>query len=175
MTLSVPDFDVLLRSATSTAVHLEMRDAYAVADEAAEFEHFRSTGKRWDGEQAESCWRPWVDLVAETIGRGVAVRRARIVGEPVSEYIRFEHAGTGWNLQAGEDVRWLPRRLSVDVALPGSDFWLIDSRAVRFNIFDGSGDVVDPEFTEDPDVARLCADAFETVWERATPHAQYAV
>ncbi|MFI9160745.1 DUF6879 family protein [Kitasatospora aureofaciens] len=34
MTQNVPDFSALLRGARRTAVHLEMRDVYGVADEA---------------------------------------------------------------------------------------------------------------------------------------------
>lgn len=175
MPSNVPNFDELLKSAQHSAVHLEMRDAYGVADEAEEFDLWRRTGRRWEGEQAEAYWRPWVDLIAETVARGVTVRRARIVSEPVTEYIRFEHAGTEWNLRAGELVRWLPRRQASDIALPGNDFWLIDERAVRFNIFSGDGAVVEPDYSEDPAVAKLCASAFEAVWECAVLHEDYKV
>ncbi|MFC1414321.1 DUF6879 family protein [Streptacidiphilus sp. N1-12] len=45
---------------------------------------------------ASDHWRrSWVELIGETTGRGVVVQRARIVSEPVSEYIRYEHAGSG--------------------------------------------------------------------------------
>jgi hypothetical protein len=30
------------------------------------------------------------------------------------------------NAAAGEDVRWLPRRRASDLALPGTDFWVLD-------------------------------------------------
>ena len=53
--------------------------------------------------------RPWLDLIREVTGRGVPVRRARVVSEPVTDYIRFEHATTDSNVAAGEQVRWLPR------------------------------------------------------------------
>ena len=67
------------------------------------------------------------------------MRRARIVSEPVSEYIRFEHDVTYTNVAAGEEVRWLPRRLASDIALPGNDFWLFDERLAVFNHFAGAG------------------------------------
>lgn len=170
----VPDFTELLNSAKTSAVHLEMHDSYAVADEAEDFATWRSTGLR-DVDPDSDYWRPWVELVGTTVGRGVTVRRARVVSEPVSDYIRFEHAGTPVNLAAGEQVRWLPRRLASDLALPGNDFWLIDSRAVRFNLFTGDGDLAKPQYTEDPATAKLCADAFEAVWERATPHELFVI
>ncbi|WP_438948653.1 DUF6879 family protein [Streptomyces atratus] len=58
----------------------------------------------------------------EKAARGVRVLRARVVSEPVTEYIRFEHAITDANLRAGEEVRWLPRRRASTLALPGNDF-----------------------------------------------------
>lgn len=48
-------------------------------------------GHRDDPADRASWWRPWLELIRRTVDRGVAVRRARIVSEPVSEYIRFEH------------------------------------------------------------------------------------
>jgi hypothetical protein len=56
------------------------------------------------------------------IQAGTQIRRAHIVSEPVTEYIRFEWAGTQYNVTAGEDVRWLRRRLAWRIALPGNDF-----------------------------------------------------
>ena len=48
-------------------------------------------------------------------------------------YIRFEHATTGSNIDAGEQVRWLPRRRAADLLLPGCDCWVFDGRRVLFN------------------------------------------
>jgi len=105
------------------------------------------------------------------------MRRARIVSEPVTDYIRWEHAVTALNVGAGEQVRWLPRRHASDIALPGNDFWLIDGRLVMFHFFSGDGDWVAPgsETTEDPAAVSLCASAFETVWARGIPHEKYTV
>jgi hypothetical protein len=116
----------------------------------------------------------WVDLVGETIARGVTWRRARIVSEPVTEYIRYEHETTTIvNVPAGEQVRWLPRRLASDLALPGNDFWVFDGRLARFTHFTGDGDYGPHELNDEPAVVKLCADAFEAVWERAIDHADY--
>jgi len=92
--------------------------------------------------------------VERTVARGVAVRRARIISEPVTDYVRFEHAITASNIRAGEEVRWLGRRCASDLSLPGNDFWLIDDRLVRFNIFSGEGEAQDPEHGDDPQERR---------------------
>ncbi|MFJ5777731.1 DUF6879 family protein [Streptomyces sp. NPDC093094] len=121
--------------------------------------------------------RPWLRLVADLVAHGVEVRRARIVSEPVSEYIRFEHHLTDPNVKAGEQVRWLPRRHASALALPGNDFWLFDDTSVVFHHFAGDGELApnDEEFTDDPAVARLCTDAFDSVWAVAVPHADYRI
>lgn len=162
-------FTERLQAAQRTAFHLEMRDSYTPDD---------PTYLSWTrGEHLDMAefFRPWTELVQAAVGRGVIMRRARIVSEPVTDYIRFEHATTPLNLAAGEEVRWLPRRQASDIALPGNDFWILDGELVRFGHFSGDGDVLGEEWTEDPSVARLCASAFEAVWERATPHEDYKV
>jgi hypothetical protein len=101
-------------------------------------------------------------------------RRARIVSEPVTPYIRFEYDVTrSMNIAAGEQVRWLPRRRASDLALPGNDFWVFDDRLVRFGHFAGDGTVTGHEMSGDPAVVKLCAAAFEAVWERAVDHEDY--
>ncbi|MEU5880883.1 DUF6879 family protein [Spirillospora sp. NPDC047279] len=162
----------LLGSARSSAVHLEMRDVYWVAKEDADFNAWKA-GTRDDPADPGSWWRPWLTLVQQASGRGVEIRRARIVSEPVSEYIRFEYDGTFTNVHAGEQVRWLPRRLAVDLCLPGTDFWLFDGELVMWNHFDGDGRPVLKETTTDPAVVKLCSSAFEAVWERGIDHAEY--
>jgi hypothetical protein len=174
MPSNVPTWAELLGSAQHTAVHLEMRDSYAVDNEKGPFADWRA-GVRLDPADRASWWRPWHTLIADTVARGVVVRRARIVSEPVSEYIRFEHSGTFKNILSGEQVRWLPRRQASDIALPGNDFWLIDETLIRWNHFTGDGQSGGGEISEDPGAVKLCATAFEDVWDRAVPHDEYTI
>ncbi|MEV8446168.1 DUF6879 family protein [Streptomyces parvus] len=171
-----PGFEELLAAARHSACHLEMRDVYGVGDEADDFKRWEQTGERDTDPQSE-YWAPWVDLIGRTTARGVVMRRARIVSEPVTTYIRYEHAGASVNVHAGEDVRWLPRRQASDIALPGNDFWLFDRTAVLFNHFAGDGNWSEPkwEVRTDPAVVQLAASAFESVWERGIPHEKYTL
>ncbi|MEW2574956.1 DUF6879 family protein [Streptomyces syringium] len=173
---SVPDFAELLRGTQHSAVHLEMRDLYAVGDEADPIERFARTGEIMPDPTA-SFWPGWLATVQDTLARGVVMRCARIVSEPVTDYIRWEHAVTALNLGAGEQVRRLPRRRASDIALPGNDFWLIDGRLTVFHFFTGDGDWADPgfEINGDPAALRLCATAFEAVRERGVPHEKYTL
>ncbi|MGF1427113.1 DUF6879 family protein [Kitasatospora sp. LaBMicrA B282] len=172
---NVTAFSEQLAATRHSAVHLEMRDSYGVVGEAEQFETFRRTGVRPDLDPEGEDWSDWVPMIRAAVARGVVIRRARIVSEPVTEYIRFEHAGTVVNLAAGEQVRWLPRRRACDLALPGNDFWLFDDTIVRFNHFTGDGASAGPQMCQDPAVAKLCSDAFEAVWERGIPHEKYTV
>ncbi|MEU8509200.1 DUF6879 family protein [Streptomyces brevispora] len=174
MSQSLTDFSDLIRSVRESAVHLEMRDGYGVDNEIEGFAAWQE-GHRLDPDDRGSWWRPWLDLVQEVTAKGVVIRRARIVSEPVSDYIAFEHSGTFTNVAAGEQIRWLPRRSASDLALPGNDFWLFDGRLVQFNVFDGVGRWVHTDQTEDAAVAKMCASAFEAVWERGIPHEKYTV
>jgi len=116
----------------------------------------------------------WYDLIVATVSRGVTVRRARVVSEPVTDFIRHEYeVSSRMNIPAGEQVRWLPRRQVLDLVLPANDFWVLDDQVVRFGYFAGDGTYLGHEITEDPSIAKICVDAFEAVWVRAIEHADY--
>ncbi|GAA3199447.1 hypothetical protein GCM10010486_81590 [Nonomuraea roseoviolacea subsp. carminata] len=163
-------FEEMLASAQHSAVHLEMRDAYVPDDPS--FIAWQG-GPPYDRTQRE---REWHQLIGEARTRGVLVRRARVVSEPVTDYIRFEHSVTdSMNIKAGELVRWLPRRQASDLLLPGNDLWVFDDHLVRFGFFAGDGRYLDDEIVRDPGVIKQCLTAFEAVWERGIDHAKYRI
>jgi hypothetical protein len=104
---------------------------------------------------------------------GKAFRRARIVSEPISEYQQWVLKDTHFYIEAGEDIRWVPRRLVSTVALPGNDFWMFDREMVVFLIFAGNGLVMDYLSTTDPAAIELCVSAFEAVWKLSIPNSEY--
>lgn len=160
-----------LANAHRSAVHLEMRDAYQPSD--PEFIAWQN-GKRLDpAADRSSWWRPFLDVVTDTTERGVVMRRARVVSEPVTDYIKYEYDVTFPNVAAGELVRWLPRRKTADIPLPGTDLWMFDGASVLFTYFSGVGEVIDREWRTEPAVVKMVSSAFEAVWERATPHEEY--
>lgn len=163
-----------LGSAQRSAMHLEARDAYGVDSERDSLQAWRD-GFRYDPADQASWWNSWHDAVTATVARGVVMRRARIVSEPVTEYIHYEHSGTFMNVAAGESVRWLPRRQAIDLLVPPVDFWVIDETTIVFIHFTGDGALADSgeEVIHDSTLAKQVAAAFETVWERAIPHEDY--
>jgi hypothetical protein len=69
---------------------------------------------------------------------GKTVRRVRVISEPITDYIRWEHVNTVLNLEVGEDIRWLPRhRLPDELIFPvdGNDWWLFDDHLALSGIF----------------------------------------
>jgi len=162
----VPPFTELIAATARSAVHLETRDAYTPSDPAF---------LAWKAGRPvpAPAGREWYDLVRENTARGVSFRRARVVSEPLADYIRFEYESTMPNVDAGEQVRWLPRHRAPGLLVPLCDFWVLDERFVRFGYFDGNGEFLGDDLADSPDVVRACVDAFERVWERAVPHADY--
>lgn len=164
---TVPPFSELIAATATSAIHLEMRDAYTPDDQ-----------RFLDWLVGKPLPQPpnpqWSELVRTHTARGVRFRRLRVVSEPLADYIRFEHEITEEvNISAGEDVRWIPRRRASDLCLPGNDFWLFDNRLIRFSYFSGVGDIMEDELVDDPSIARMCAAAFEAAWARGIPHASY--
>jgi hypothetical protein len=165
-----PTFAELFAACRSSAVHLEMRDSYTPT--ATTYQAWKK-GYRADPTDRKTWWRPFLDQVVNAVERGVVVKRVRIIGEPVSEYTRFLYETTFTNIEAGEDIRWLPRGDASRLRLPGNDFWLFDNELVQFNHFDGNGNPVAKENVKEPDVVEFCAAAFEAAWKLATPHDEY--
>jgi len=168
---SIPEFAELLADTGKSAVHLEMRDSYFSNPR---FEAWQR-GERLDWNDRASWWRPYHQDIADAVARGVTVRRARVVSEPVTDYIRWEHYQTRANVEAGEQVRWLPRRAAWDLLLPGADLWVFDGALLRIHHFSGAGVWVDKELSDDSATVEACAAAFEKVWERAIPHDEYEI
>lgn len=163
----------LIVVARSFAVHWETRDSYAVDGEDEDFEAWRS-GRVSDDEEA-AWWAPFLDDVVAATSRGVVIRRLRVVSEPVSAYIRYEHIGTGQNIKAGEQVRWLPRAGAHDLLLPALDGWVIDGEVLLLHHFGGDNRMTGYELVRDAARANAYLDVFERLWGRATPHEEYRI
>jgi hypothetical protein len=162
------EFSAHFTSFQREAIHLEMRDSYGTA---IEIPHLR----KWEaGEPDDTDWlQPWFDLVRTGTRAGKVFRRARIVSEPISDYQKWVLTDTHLYVEAGEDIRWVPRRRVSTVALPGNDFWLFDDEVVIFLIFAASGLVMDRHRTTDHAAIELCRTSFEEVWKLSIPTSEY--
>src|SRR6266536_3287324 len=159
--ISYEEFDGLFASFRRDALHLEMRDAYGTA---VELPHLA----RWEAgaPDEDTGWlEPWFATVRAGTAAGKTFRRARIVSEPLCSYQRWVLKDTHLYVEAGEDIRWVPRRLVSTIPLPGNDFWLFDDELAVFVLFAGNGLVVDQVTTTDRAAVTLCRTAFEAVWQ----------
>src|SRR3954451_502693 len=107
--------DELFANFEREALHLEMRDVYAIKEEEGRLTKFLQTGYRDHATEAEGR-RSWTSLIRSGTQAGKTFKRARIVSEPVTDYTRYVWAGTDPVVEAGEEVRWLPRRDASGIA-----------------------------------------------------------
>ncbi|MEO3800560.1 DUF6879 family protein [Nonomuraea sp. B1E8] len=171
MELITPDQrDELFSDFERDAFHLELRDHYGVPGEDGPFAQWQR------GDPSDLAWlQPWLARVRAATAGGRTVRRVRVVTEPATDYIRWEHALTPLTLAAGEDIRWLPRHQLPPFDLPanGDDWWLFDDRLLAVGRFDHDGRVLGTEIVTDPAVVAQCAAVRDLLWPLATPHDEY--
>lgn len=166
--ISEAEFDTLLRTFERTSVHLETRDAYGTA---IELPHMA----KWvAGESDDLAWlQDWCTTLRQHVAAGKSVRRARIVSEPLSDYQRWSYSIAHPMVAAGEDIRWVPRKLVSSVAIPGNDFYLFDDRLAVFLIYTGNGLTADLVTSTSPADIELCRTAFQAVWKLSIRHSEY--
>ncbi|WP_028937152.1 DUF6879 family protein [Pseudonocardia spinosispora] len=163
------EFELLLSSGFEReTVHLETRDCYGTAVELPYM-------AKWEAGLPDDLeWLAgWCASLRDHVANGRSVRRARIVSEPLSRYQRWSHSIADPMIDAGEDIRWAPRRRVSSTALPGNDFYLFDDRLVVFLHYSGDGLSTGKTASTNPADITLCRDAFEDVWKLSTPHRDY--
>ena len=161
-------FAQMFRSFERTAFHLEVRDVYHSPEEAGPFQRFLN------GEPDDLAWqRPWLDLVRDLTEAGRSVRRLRVVPVPHRDYTRWLVSISRLNVEAGEDVRWLPRSKAAGLPVGDDDFWLFDDRRVVFTLFGSDGTFAGGAVTEDPAIVRHCVRARTALWAAGIPHDDY--
>lgn len=167
--VSDDEFGDLLRAGFATeTVHLETRDAYGTAVELPYMAKWAA------GEPDDLEWlQGWCATLREHAAAGRSVRRARVVSEPLSDYQRWSRSIAWPMVDAGEDIRWVPRRLVSAAAMPGNDFYLFDGQLAVFLLYAGNGLSAGMAKTADPAVTSLCLLAFEAVWALSIPHRDY--
>lgn len=172
MIVSNEEFEKLLTHFRHDAIHLETRDAYGTEVELPYMAKWAA------GEPDDLEWlQGWCATLREHVAAGRSVRRARIVSEPLSDYQRWSHSIAQPMVDAGEDIRWVPRRRLTEpgnvVMLPGNDFYVFDGRLAVFLTYAGNGLSREMIGSTDPKDVAACEDAFTDVWKLAIPHRDY--
>jgi hypothetical protein len=150
------------------AFHLEMKDEYHVTDEDEPFQQFLA------GETVDLEWlADWLEHIRDATSTGVAVQRVRIVTEPLNDYARFLLAMSPNNIEAGEDIRYLPSGKAAGIELPKEDCWLFDDNNLVLVMFAGDGRSYAFYLPEDPGLTARYVRVRDQIWGRAIPYAEY--
>ncbi|GAA2616064.1 hypothetical protein SMC26_09615 [Actinomadura fulvescens] len=157
-----------LIDSASLILKLELRDAYAV--DAVLLDAWRAGDPQG---VVSSFVESWADGVREDFERGQRTRRIRVVSEPLSEYQRYLFDVQTPAVEAGEDIRWLPRRLTSSLLLPGNDMFVLDGDCLVFNVLGGDNQRAEIQFSDDPAMVKSCRDAFEAAWSVSIRHREY--
>jgi hypothetical protein len=162
--------DDLFSTFEHSAWRLEVRASYGLTAEDRPFQQFLAN------QPVDLAWfEPWLTLMRDQIGKGKRVERVRVIDQPPSDYLRWEHWLNQFNKSAGEDIRYLPRDVADSLALPSYDFWLFDGGRVAFMQFNEDGEFVGPVVVEDQAVTRQHVAFSEAAWRHAVPYERYSV
>ncbi|MBO0879022.1 MAG: hypothetical protein J2P17_01285 [Mycobacterium sp.] len=159
----------LLRQCQSEAFRLEVRDSYGVANEQEPLQRFLNN----EPFNLRGWFQNWYDFVQEQAARGVATRRVRVVTVPHSDYHRWLLTLAALNVEAGEDIRYVPRHEAGKA--PTDDWWLLDNEKVAYPLTDHHGRAVGGVgVTTDPRIVTYCRGERDRLWPLSTPYTEYA-
>jgi hypothetical protein len=149
------------------AFHLELRDTYNVAGEDEPFRRFL------DDEPDDYAWHAdWLAFVRQAAA-GVQVQRVRVATEPLTDYSRWGLVVSPMNIQAGEDIRYLPRHQATGIDLPAEDYWLLDDDTLILSVFSVDGRTGGFAWPDSPELLPQCVAVRDQVLKLAIPFAQY--
>jgi hypothetical protein len=118
-------------------------------------------------------FQDWYEFVQELAEQGVTTRRVRVVTVPHTDYHRWLFTLAALNVEAGENIRYLPRCDAGET--PTDDWWLLDNEKVAYPLADQEGRAVGGVgVTTDPRIVAYCRAEKERLWSIATPYAEYA-
>lgn len=170
MTLVADDdeFDRLFASVERTAYRLETRDFYDVPVERAGYQRFLA------GNDPGTDWfQPWLTIIRTATAAGRRFERVRVAREPLSDYLRFELWACRYNVEVGEDMRYLDVHRASDLGLPDYDYWLFDDeRLVRMD-FNDVGRLERAEIITDPAAVAEHRQHRSRAWAEAVPYDRY--
>ncbi|MFF3327609.1 DUF6879 family protein [Streptomyces sp. NPDC002889] len=161
-------FGRLFEDFEHTAWRLETRTVYSVDEEREPFARYRR------GKHPGTEWfQPWLDTMRRGIEQGKRIERVRVVPEVLTDYLEFELWLCKFNVQVGEDIRYLPQAQADKLGLPGYDYWLFDSCRLGRMHFTDEGVPLGTEMIEDPAEVVRHSYLRDMAWHHAIPYADY--
>ncbi|RCV50019.1 DUF6879 family protein [Marinitenerispora sediminis] len=150
-----------------TAWRLETRRAYGVASEDDDFQAWlRGEPHRPDPD------RPWLRVMRDLEAAGRRVERVRILDDPPTDYQRWILEDVADSIEAGEDIRYLPRAEAWRLPhAPHEDFWLFDSKLIGVFAFEGNRSL-GMALTNDLQQVLAACQIRDAAWHYARPVAE---
>jgi uncharacterized protein DUF6879 len=146
-----------------TAFRLEVRESY--------YERVQ-LGQFLAGEEVDlSGMDGWLGLMVRLRVQGKRVERVRVVSRPHSDYTRFGLWLCAYNVQAGEDIRYLDRDAAE--GLPAHDYWLFDSSRLYRMHFTPEDELLGAELVDDASAVVEHNAWRDLAWHCAIPYADY--
>lgn len=140
------EFETLFDTFRGSAWRLECQGVYHESEEAEPLRRFLA------GEPDDLAWYvDWPDWVRGVVASGRTIGRARVLTEPLTDYLRFELGRlTSPAIAGGEDIRILTPEAFEELAMPRIDFWIFDDNTVGVLHFGDTG-VSGVEVITEPD------------------------
>lgn len=166
--LSGDDFDALFKIFAESAFRLETRESYY---EKGEMKAFLDRGP---AAIPADFLAEWYELMRSHVKAGRQIRRVRIVSEPHSDYTKFGIWLARRNIDAGEDIRYLPRKKAGSLNLPDIDYWLFDDSQMYIVRFSGDDSLLGAEKVTDAKSIAQARVWRDVAWRNAIPRDVYA-
>lgn len=158
------EFGALFPAIKRSSWRWECQGYYKVDD--AQLQRWREGKPRDEGETG----RWWVKYQRGLKEAGIPFERVRMLTEPLTEYLEWMLGTTEWNVEAGEDIRWVQESKARELEMPRYDFYLFDDDRVVLMHFDDEKLLTSAEIVDDPDVVLHHQELRDRVWPHATRH-----
>jgi hypothetical protein len=140
------------------------------------YEVDRAALERWlrgEPQVHDDADHAWAAYIRRLTRAGIPFERVRMEPEPSTDYIRWMQATTAWNVDAGEDIRWIIETRARELEMPKYDFYIFDDDRVAILQFDADTFLTGVEVIDDEDVVHQHRQVRDRVWPHAVPHAEY--
>ena len=118
----------------------------------------------------DSEWLLYIQGLNEA---GIPFERARMVTEPLTDYLAWMLAVTNSNIDAGEDIRWCKESSIRDLGMPDYDFYIFDDNRVVIFHHDENKIFTHAELVDDEASVAAHRALREKVWPHAVPHREF--
>jgi hypothetical protein len=162
-------FDELFEGIERSSWRWECQGYYAIDQN--QLQRWR-VGQGERGTPDDLAWRTYIQGLRS---RGIPFERVRMLTEPLTDYLRYQLDTTDWNIESGEDIRWISQSTAGELGLPDYDYYIFDDNRVLIFRFDDAKNLLGVDVDDDPDVVQRHQTWRATVWPRATAHAEYRI